>query len=150
VTWKSVLSLALLLVAAYALIGMLADIDFGSFVRALRGAKWWWLAAALLIGQLPRISNAVSTMGSTTEDLPLGPTTLMQFAGCYVNLAVPSAAGRVALTTRFYQRFGGEPAAALTAGVVESVSGFVVQGCLFLLTFFVSDVNLGLSLNQAQ
>jgi uncharacterized membrane protein YbhN (UPF0104 family) len=150
VTWKSLLSLALLAVAAYTLIGMLADIDLGSFVRALRDANWWWLGAALLIGQLPRVANAVSTMGSTTQPLPLGPTALMQYASCYVNLAVPSSAGRVALTTRFFQRFGVSPATALSAGVIDSVSEFVTQVVLFLLVFFVSDVDLGLSVSQDQ
>src|SRR5262245_26571649 len=150
VTWKSILSLALLAVAAYSLIGMLAGIDLDAFARSLRDANWWWLGAALLVGQLPRVANAVSTQGSTTADLPLGPTTLMQFASCYVNLAVPSSAGRVALTTRFYQRFGVAPASALTAGVVDSISEFLVQGVLFLLVFFVSDVDLRLSLNEAQ
>jgi glycosyltransferase 2 family protein len=150
VTWQSVLSMLLLVVAAYTLIGMLADIDLGSFVRALGDADWWWLGAALLVGQLPRVANAVSTMGSTTQPLPLGPTALMQFAGCYVNLAVPSSAGHVALTTRFFQRFGASPAAALSAGVIDSVSEFVTQAVLFLLVFFVSDVDLGLSVSQDQ
>jgi glycosyltransferase 2 family protein len=150
VTWKSFLSLALLVVAAYTLIGMLADIDLESFGRALRGADWWWLGAALLIGQLPRIANAVSTMGSTTQALPLGPTSLMQFASCYVNVAVPSAAGRVALTTRFFQRLGVPAATAVSAGVIDSVSEFITQVVLFLLVFFVSDVDLGLSVSQDQ
>jgi uncharacterized membrane protein YbhN (UPF0104 family) len=150
VTWKSLLSLLLLIVATYTLIGMLADIDLGSFVRALGDANWWWLGAALLIGQLPRITNAVSTIGSTTQPLPLGPTALMQFASCYVNLAVPSSAGRLALTTRFFQRFGVSSATALSAGVIDSVSEFVTQVVLFLLVFFVSDVDLGLSVSQDQ
>jgi uncharacterized membrane protein YbhN (UPF0104 family) len=150
VTWKSLLSLLLLIVATYTLIGTLADIDLGSFVRALGDANWWWLGAALLIGQLPRITNAVSTIGSTTQPLPLGPTALMQFASCYVNLAVPSSAGRVALTTRFFQRFGVSSATALSAGVIDSVSEFVTQVVLFLLVFFVSDVDLGLSVSQDQ
>jgi uncharacterized membrane protein YbhN (UPF0104 family) len=150
VTWKSLLSLVLLVVATFTLIGMLADIDLGSFVRALGDANWWWLGAALLIGQLPRIANAVSTIGSTTQPLPLGPTALMQFASCYVNLAVPSSAGRVALTTRFFQRFGVSPATALSAGVIDSGSEFVTQVVLFLLVFFISDVDLGLSVSQDQ
>jgi Lysylphosphatidylglycerol synthase TM region len=133
VTWKSLLSMLLLVIAAYTLIGMLADIDLGSFVRALGDANWWWLGTALLIGRVPRVANAVSTMGSTTHPLPLGPTALMQFASCYVNLAVPSSAGRVALTTRFFQRFGVSPATALSAGVIDSVSEFIMQVVLFLL-----------------
>lgn len=150
VTWRSLLNLALLAVAAYTLIGMLADIDFGSFTRALRDADWWWLAAALVIGQLPRFANAISAMGSTSQALPFGPTTLLQFATCYVNLAVPSSAGKVAITTRFYQRFGIPPAAAVSAGLIDSVSELIVQAALFLCVFFISDIDLGLSFSQDQ
>jgi uncharacterized membrane protein YbhN (UPF0104 family)/tRNA A-37 threonylcarbamoyl transferase component Bud32 len=150
VTWKSLLNLALLAVAAYTLIGMISGLDLGAFGRALADANWWWLAAALLIGQLPRVANALSTMGSTPQPLPFGPTTAMQFAICYVNLAVPSSAGRIAVTTRFYQRFGVPPAAALSAGAIDSLSEFIVQIALFTLVFFVSDLDLGLSLNTDQ
>jgi uncharacterized membrane protein YbhN (UPF0104 family) len=150
VTWKSALSLALFAFAAYTLIGTLGNVDFASFAHSLGQADWWWLGAALLVGQLPRVANAVSTMGSTTETLPLGPTAVMQFANTYVNVAVPSSAGRIALTTRFFQRFGVPPAAALSAGFIDSISEFTVQLGLFLLVFFFSDVNLGLSLNEKQ
>ena len=67
-----------------------------------------------------------------------------------MNLAVPSSAGRVALTTRFYQRFGVPPATALSAGMIDSISEFLVQGGLFLIAFFVSDVDLDLSVSQDQ
>jgi uncharacterized membrane protein YbhN (UPF0104 family) len=150
VTWKSVLNLALLAVAGYTVIAALGKIDFAAFMQSLRHADWWWLGAALVVGQLPRVANAVSTRGSTTETLPLGPTTMLEFANTYVNVAVPSSAGRVALTTRFFQRFGVPPSAALASGVIDSLSEFVVQFGLFLLVFFFSDVNLGLSLNQKQ
>ena len=89
-------------------------------------------------------------MGSTLQPLPFGPTTGLQFAMCYVNLAVPSSAGRLALTTRFYQRFGIPPASALSASVIDSLSEFLVQVVLFTLVFFVSDVDLGLSLKADQ
>jgi uncharacterized membrane protein YbhN (UPF0104 family) len=150
VTWKSFLNLALLVVASYTLIGMLADIDLGSFVRALGDANWWWLGAALVVGQLPRVAGAVSTMGSAEQPLPLGPTSMMQFASCYVNLAVPSSAGRLALTTRFFQRFGITPATALSASVIDSLSELIVQAVLFALVFFVSDVDLKLSMSEDQ
>ena len=148
VTARSFLNLALFAFAAYTLIGMLGDIDFGSFFRALRDANWWWLAAALLVGQTPRVANTFSAMGSLEQPLPLGPTTQLQFASCYVNLAVPSSAGRIAITTRFYQRFGVPPAAALSAGVIDSVSELLVQLALFLSILFISDVDLGLSVSQ--
>ena len=45
-------------------------------------------------------------MGSIDRPLPLGPLTALQFAICYVNLAIPSTAARVAINVRFFQRFG--------------------------------------------
>jgi uncharacterized membrane protein YbhN (UPF0104 family) len=150
VTLKSLLNALLLAVAAYTIIGMLSGLDLRAFARDLADADWWWLAAALLVGQLPRVANAYSTMGSSTQDLPLGPTTTLQFATCYVNLAVPSSAGRIAITTRFFQRFGVPPATALSAGLIDSLSEFVVQIALFLLVFAFSDVDLGLSLSTDQ
>jgi uncharacterized membrane protein YbhN (UPF0104 family) len=150
VTWRSILNLALLAIAAYTLIGMLAKINFHSFFHALSNARWWWLAAALLIGQTPRVANALSAIGSLDQPLPLGPTTQLQFASCYVNLAVPSSAGRIAVTTRFYQRFGVPTARALSAGLINSTFEFIVQLSLFFAMFFISDVNLGISVDQSQ
>jgi uncharacterized protein (TIRG00374 family) len=150
VTWKSLLNLALLAVAAYTIIGMISGLDLDAYRRAVANASWLWLLAALLLGQLPRLAKAVSAMGSTSESLPFGPTAALQFAICYVNLAVPSAAGRVAITTRYYQRFGIPPASALSAGVIDSFSEFLVQITLFVLVFFTSDVHLELSLNADQ
>ena len=66
--------------------------EVDTFLEDLRGADWWWLAFALVLAQLPRIPSAVSTMGSIERPLPLGPLTVLQFAICYVNLAIPSTA----------------------------------------------------------
>ena len=145
VTWGSVLNLALLGIAAYTLIAVFSDIDLESFVDALRDASWAWLLFALLLAQIPRLPSAVSTMGSLQQPLPLGPLTALQFAICYVNLAIPSTAARVAVNVRFFQRFGVGPATAISAGVIDSVSGFVVQITLFLVLFIASDADLGLS-----
>ena len=46
---------------------------------------------------------------------------------------------------RFFQRCGVGPSTAISAGVIDSVSGFIVQFVLFVLLFFASDVDLGLS-----
>ena len=73
-------------------------------------------ASRSLLAQLPRVPAAVSTMGSIERPLPLGPLTALQFAICYVNLAIPSTAARVAINVRFFQRFGVTPATAMTAG----------------------------------
>ena len=147
VTWGSVLNMALLTFAAYVLLGMLGDIDFNEFFDALQNANWWWLALALFIGQTPRVAAAFSTMGSTTHELPLGPTTALQYATCYINLTVPSSAGRVALTTRFFQRHGIPVSTALAAGFIDTLSQTVIQITLFVLIFFGSDADFDLSVD---
>jgi uncharacterized membrane protein YbhN (UPF0104 family) len=147
VTWGSVLNLALLAFAAFAVISLLGDIDLDEFLDDLRGANYWWLAFALVLAQIPRIPSAVSTMGSINRPLPLGPLTTLQFAICYVNLAIPSTAARVAINIRFFQRFGVDATTAVSAGVIDSVSGFIVQVALFLLLFFWSDVDFDLTVN---
>jgi uncharacterized membrane protein YbhN (UPF0104 family) len=149
-TWKSALSLGLLATAAYTVIGMISGLDFDALGRALADARWWWLACALGIAQLARVANGLSTMGATQETLPFGPTTALQFATCYVNLAVPSAAGRVAITTRFYQRFGATAAAGLSAGFIDGFSETTIQIVLFVLLFFLSDTDLQLSFSTDQ
>ena len=145
VTWGSVLNLALLGIATFTLISVFGDVDWDSFVDELRDASWWWLAFALVLAQIPRVPSAISTKGSLQQRLPLGPLTALQFAICYVNLAIPSTAARVAINIRFFQRFGVKPATAVSAGVIDSVSGFVVQITLFVLLFFTTDIDFGLS-----
>jgi uncharacterized membrane protein YbhN (UPF0104 family) len=148
VTRGSILNLALLVFAAYALIGLLGGVDFDDFADALRDASWWWLAFALIIAQVARIPAAVSTMGAISRPLPLGPLTTLQFAICYINLAIPSTAARVAVNIRFLQRFGVEPTNAVAAGAIDSVSGFVVQVVLFLSLSLFSDIDFDLSVDS--
>jgi uncharacterized protein (TIRG00374 family) len=147
VTWGSVFNMALLTVAAYAIIGMLGGIDFVEFGNALKDADWWWLAFALFVGQLPRVSAAFSTMGSSRDPLPLGPTIGLQFATCYINLTVPSSAGRVALTTRYFQRNGVPVATALSAGFIDTLSQTFIQITIFILIFFASDIDFDLEVD---
>jgi uncharacterized membrane protein YbhN (UPF0104 family) len=147
VTWGSLINLALLGLAAFAIISLLGDIDLETFVQDLADANWWWLAFGLLLAQLPRIPSAVSTMGAIKRPLPLGPLTTLQFAICYVNLAIPSTAARVAINIRFFERFGVTPTVAVSAGAIDGVAGFIVQVALFLLLFFWSDLDFGVTLD---
>jgi uncharacterized membrane protein YbhN (UPF0104 family) len=149
VTWGSVLNLALLGLAAFALISLLGDIDLETFLEDLKNADWWWLAFALLLAQIPRIPAAVSTLGSINRPLPLGPLTTLQFAICYVNLAIPSTAARVAINIRFFERFGVPPAVAVSAGGIDGVAGFIVQIALFLILFFWSDLDFGFDVDTS-
>jgi uncharacterized protein (TIRG00374 family) len=67
-----------------------------------------------------------------------------------VNLAIPSTAARVAISVRFFQRFGVGAATAMTAGVIDSAAGLVVQIVLLVSLFFFADLDFNLQLDPDQ
>ena len=87
--------------------------------------------------QLPRVTQAISTLGASPVPLPLGPVYALQLAISYINLAIPTAAARIAVNIRFFQRHGVPPGAAVAAGALDGFSGFIVQAIVLagLLAF---------------
>jgi uncharacterized membrane protein YbhN (UPF0104 family) len=79
--------------------------------------------------------------------LRLGPVIALEFAIQFIALAVPSSAARVAVNVRFFQRQGAPATQALTIGLIDSVSGFVVQVLLLVVIVFSGLVTLDLSLD---
>jgi uncharacterized membrane protein YbhN (UPF0104 family)/tRNA A-37 threonylcarbamoyl transferase component Bud32 len=149
VTWGSLLQTALLLVACGALISGFADLDLEDLSSQLRNANWWWVAFAALLVQVPRLAQAVSTLGACPRPLPLGPVYALQLAISYVNLAIPSAAARIAVNIRFFQRQGVPAGSAVAVGAVDGFSGFVVQMILLLTLLLFSNVSLDLHLDPS-
>ncbi len=151
VTVKGVIQIALMLMAAAAVIGFFGGIDLGELGPSLADASWGWLALAFIVAQLPRLTQSVATLGTVPIKLPYGPVYAMQLATGYINLAVPSAVGGVAVGVRFLQRQGLTTPAAAASGVVGSLASTVVQVVLVLLIllFSGSSVSLGVSASDA-
>ena len=145
---RTLLTVALLAMVAFALISALGDVDPAEVVDAIKGADPAWLLAAVLVAQLPFFSQAVATRGACPRPLPYGPVAMLQLAIAFVALAVPSTAGRLAMDIRFFQRQGVPAATALSISAIDSFSGFLVQMALLVLTlvFGVGSVDLTLSL----
>jgi glycosyltransferase 2 family protein len=143
----SIVRVALPALAAVALLSAAAGVDVDELVDALRDASWWLVAVGLVLGQVPRLSQAVSTLGASPVPLPLGPVYALQLTVSYVNLAVPSMAGRIAVNVRFFQRHGVGPSQAVAVGALDGVTGFVVQASLLALLLLASPVSLGLQLD---
>ena len=136
VSWGALLRLGLLGAVAYALISRLADIGWDTITEALRSASLPILVAALVLGQVPRVAQAGSLQTASPAPVPLGRVTKLVFATCFINLAVPSTAARVATSIRFFQRSGTTPAGAVSAGALDSIFGFVAQ-ILLLFAFLL-------------
>lgn len=143
----SVLRIALPALAVVILISALAGFDFAAFGDSLQEAVVWLVVIGFVVAQLPRVAQAVSTLGASPIPLPLGPVYALQLAISYVNLAVPTAAARIAVNVRFFQRQGVSPSAAVATGALDGVSGFIVQtillGSLLLFSGLSLDVDVG-------
>ena len=144
VEWKSLIMPALSLVAAYALIGMLTDIDFAAVWDVVEGATWAWILLGFFIGQTAFIPEATGMLFATGYDLPLRPLVILQVSVKWIGLAVPSAAGRIAMNTLFLRKFGVSPTIALTQGALDGLAGFVVEAGVLLVALVASDLSLDL------
>jgi glycosyltransferase 2 family protein len=149
ITFASVSQIALPVLAAFALFTIATGIDLEQLVDTVRDARWWFVAIGLVVAQLPRLSQAVSTMGAAPVDLPLGPVYALQLAVSYIAIAIPSVAARIAVNVRFFQRHGVSPTAAITVGAVDGVGGFVTQAFLLGSLLLLTSASLDLDLDRA-
>jgi glycosyltransferase 2 family protein len=90
-----------------------------------RSANLWWVAAALGLSVVTYIGAAFALEGSVPDRLPFGPNLGVQFATSYIGVAAPG--GAMALSARFLQRRGIDPALALAAVGVDTVAGVLVH-----------------------
>jgi uncharacterized membrane protein YbhN (UPF0104 family) len=73
----------------------------------------------------------------------------LQLAVSYIALAIPSAAARIAVNVRFFQRHGVSPTAAITVGAIDGVGGFVTQAFLLASLLLLTSASLDLDLARA-
>jgi len=95
------------------------------------------VALALVVGQLPVLTETLSTQGASTRRLAVGPLIALQSAIGFVKLAVPSTAARMAMIMRYFQKQGVPPAEAISISAIETFSGFVIQIAVLVMTLVV-------------
>jgi uncharacterized protein (TIRG00374 family) len=142
---KNLLLTAALIFAAYLLITQLADIGFGTIAHELGDADPAWLVVALILAQSTFIGSGISVRGAVATPLALLPCVVLQSAMKFINLTVPSSAGRIGMNLRFLQRMGVPSPQALAAGAVDDVSETIVQLALFLLVLPLVNAHLDTS-----
>ena len=141
-TFGSVMRVALPALAVVMLLSAFAGFDFEEFGNSLQEAAWWLVVIGFVVAQLPRLAQAVSTLGAAPVPLPLGPVYALQLAISYINLAIPTAAARIAVNVRFFQRQGVSPTTAVATGALDGVSGFIVQALLLGSLLLFSGLSL--------
>ena len=132
VTWRSVLQVVLLVLALSVMISTITGLDLDQLAAELRGASWWLIGIAFVTAQTPRLSQTASALGAASRRLPAGPVYLLQLAKGYVGLAVSTSAARIAVNVRFFQRQGFSSGAALAKGLLDFVTGFLIEATLLL------------------
>jgi glycosyltransferase 2 family protein len=144
ITLRNLITVALLLLVAFALVPLFTSVDYAEIWQVLQDADWSLMIAALLVGQTQFFPSATSTMFAVTVTLPFWPLVTLQTASQFVSLAIPSSAGRIAMNTAFLHKFGLSVTTALTQGAIDGFSGFVVQALILLVVFLTGDVSLGI------
>ncbi len=152
VTISSVLMLALSLFGAWMIIGLLADVDWSELWNSLQDATWGWVIFAAVVSLLPAVTDAFASQGGMGTQLPLGGLTMLNVAGKFINVAVPTSVGQAAVNIRFAQKFGVSTGTALSGGMVISVGGFLTQALVILygLAIGVVDLDVDFSISGDQ
>lgn len=133
------------LFAAYFLITQLSGIDFGAVWGVLQGATWAWVVLAFIVGQLVYFPEATAMLAAVGYPIPLKPAVVLQSAIKFISLAVPSSAGRIAMTATFLRKYGVGFTSSLVQGSIDTVSGLLVEVAILLLAVTFGDLNFGLT-----
>jgi uncharacterized membrane protein YbhN (UPF0104 family)/tRNA A-37 threonylcarbamoyl transferase component Bud32 len=145
VSLRDVVFMVLLAVAGYLIISEFADIGFATIWAELSSAQWEWLVVTLLVAQLIYLTQAVAVQGAIPAPLPYGPTVVLQSALKFIGLTVPTTAGRIAVTLRYFQKLGVKPATALASSALDGIAGSFIEIVLFILVWPTVDIDLNLS-----
>ncbi len=145
VTWKSVLMLVFIGFAVYTIIGGLADVGFDTIWQTLVDARWSLILLGLFFAAASNWSDAVALGAVSPKPVPIGVTTVEQFAIGFVNIAVPSAAGRIATNARYFEKFGISAVTSTTVGAITGFLGFIAQAALVILTIVIGAGSIDFS-----
>ena len=142
---RDVVLMAAVIFAAYLLISQLAEIGFDTIADELRKADPAWVVVALLLAQSTFIPSGISARGGVATPLPLLPCVVLQSALKFINLTVPSSAGRIATNLRCLQRMGAPRAEAIAGGAIDDASNTIVQISILLVTLPLVGVDIDTS-----
>ena len=132
------------LVAAGVLLG-----DVGNPTQVwhtLQGADWGWLVVALVLSFASNVGFAMGLQGTVPLRLPLWPTTELEVAMSFSNLAIP-AIGGTGLQVRYLQKQGIDLSSTVAAGgLLSTVGNLVAAVGLFALALAVEPAHVNLAL----
>jgi len=138
---------AMALGALVAVGALLIDVgDPVDVVNTMRQATWGWLVLAIVVAFAANVAYALALQGTVRTRLPLVPTTELQVAMSFSNLAVPAIGGQ-GMQVRFLQKLGVDlPSAVAAGGVLSGFGGLVAAFACFTVALLVEPARVDLSL----
>ena len=149
VTVRSLVMGALVLLVAAALVPLFTSVDYAQIWDVLQAANWPLLVGALVFGHTQFFPLATATMFAVSVKLAFWPVLVLQTASQFISLAIPSAAGRVAMNTAFLHKFGLSVTTAVVQGSIDGFTGFLVQATILIVLLVFGDVDLGLHIDAS-
>ncbi len=113
----------------------------------IRTANFAWVLVAFGLWGLTNITYAISALGGLppAADVPLGPLTMTQCAGSFLNLATPAGVGTMLMNIRFLQKRGIPAPTAIASGTLPGLGYSLIQIVVLLLTGSVVADQISLS-----
>jgi uncharacterized protein (TIRG00374 family) len=149
VTVRSLVMGALILLVISALLPLFTEVDYAEIWNVLQSASWALIVLALIVGHTQYFPQATATMFAVPAALPFWPLITLQTASQFISLAIPSAAGRVAMNSAFLHRFGVSVTVAVAQGAIDGFSGFLVQTAILLVIWLTGDFDLGFDIDAS-
>lgn len=128
------------LLAAAALLSQVGDP--AELWATVQEASWWWVFVSIVLSLATNFPYAVALMGTIPTRIPLLPTTEVQVAMSFSNLAAP-AVGGYAVQIRYLQKQGIDLASAVASGgLLSTVANVVSQIVLFVIAVLLSPTTI--------
>jgi uncharacterized membrane protein YbhN (UPF0104 family) len=143
ITWRQVVIATGSIIAVWALLSQVGDIQ--GVGQELKTADLWWVFAGLILALLPAVTDGIAALGAIAQPLPLGPAIVLQYSQKFTNLAVPSTVGCAAISARFFNKQGVLLATAVSAGLLVSFGGFLVQMFLVIAALLITNTSVHVS-----
>jgi uncharacterized membrane protein YbhN (UPF0104 family)/tRNA A-37 threonylcarbamoyl transferase component Bud32 len=138
-SWRDLAQTALILIAAYALLSTLVNLDWNTVLDTWQHATWAWVAVGLVVAQGTAVADSVSTMSAVPSRLPLWPLVQIQYGIKTLGLAVSASVGRLALNTSFLRRYGEGPSVAVSAVALDAAAASLCNVLVVALGLLLAD-----------
>lgn len=134
VTPGQILTFAMTIFGVWALLGVIGDPV--QLWDEIKGADVLLVIVGFALWILTNLTYATSALGGLppAADVPLGPLTIVQSAGSFLNLATPAGVGTMLMNIRFLQKRGVPAPTAVASGTLPTLGYSLVQIGVILLT----------------